>query len=78
MQAIRKYRVGHVVDWDGRYRVAPGDSEPKRIVRFDLPNDAAEGLLTTKIEIKRNGQLISTKEPDFDIKRVGLVKSTVC
>ncbi|MEK6895990.1 MAG: hypothetical protein AABX12_00825 [Nanoarchaeota archaeon] len=62
--------------WKGR--VAPGDSEPKRIVRFDLPNDAAEGLLTTKIEIKRNGQLISTKELDFDIKRVGLVKSTVC
>ena len=62
--------------WTGR--VAPGDSEPKRVVRFDLPNDAPEGLMTVKIEIKRGEQLISTKELDFDIKRVGLVKSTVC
>lgn len=74
-QEVQSWTRG-TLGWKGR--VSPGDSEPKRIVRFDIPNNAGEGLLTINVEIKRAGTLISTKALDFDVKRVGLVKSTVC
>lgn len=62
--------------WTGQ--VSPGDQSPKKVVRFEIPNDAPEKLLTIRVTIMRDGRTIDTKDLDFEIKRVGLVRTSVC
>lgn len=62
--------------WTGD--VSPGDQNPKTVVRLDLPSDAPEGLLIVKLDVKRNGQPVTSLDLDFEVKRAGLVRASVC
>ncbi len=62
--------------WEGS--VSPGDREPKKVMRLDIPNDAPEGLLTIRLTVKKVGGSATTKDLDFDVKRSGLVRAAVC
>lgn len=59
-------------------RIAPGDTSPKKFIRLNVPKNAPEGSVIFAIEIKRDNSLINTKELDFSVKRLGVVKSAVC
>lgn len=69
-------------EWSGR--VSPGDKSPQKVVRLDVPTDAPEGLLIMKFIISRKDegassyQQISTQSLDFEVKRAGLVRTSVC
>ncbi len=64
--------------------VQPGDKSPQKVIRLQIPENAPEGPLALKIEIsEKEGTQTSFTRPitqglDFEIKRVGLVKSSVC
>ncbi len=62
--------------WEGS--VAPGDETPKKIIRLNVPDNAAEELVQMQVEIYKNGELFSTQDLDFSVRRVGLIKSAVC
>ncbi len=62
--------------WSGR--VSPGDQDPQKVMRLDIPGDAPEGLLTVRAAIKKNGADLAQRDLDFEIKRVGLARATVC
>ena len=63
-------------EWVGK--VSPGDESPKKVVRLDIPNDAPESSVIVRLKVTRDGRDIGTKDLDFDIKRVGLVRASVC
>ncbi len=58
--------------------ISPGDEMPKKVLRLNVPEDAPESSLLFRISIKRDDQHISTQDLDFEIRRVGLIKSAVC
>ncbi|MEK6928686.1 MAG: hypothetical protein AABW65_01875 [Nanoarchaeota archaeon] len=62
--------------WSGN--IASGDEIPKKAVRLKIPENAPEGPIGIKLEIKRGGSLISTQDLDFQISRVGFVKTAIC
>lgn len=58
--------------------VAPGDSSPKKVVRIDLPANAPETNVIVRVSVTRDGTPITTQDLDFEIKRAGLVRASVC
>lgn len=63
--------------------VSPGDKSPQKFLRVNVPDDAPEGRLVMRVSIsKREGseafQQVRTQTLDFDIRREGLVRATVC
>ena len=65
-------------------RVSPGDRSPQKVIRLDVPSDASEGLLVLKVEISKQVEnqgtfsTPTTQSLDFEIKRAGLVRASVC
>ncbi len=59
-------------------RVAPGDEEPKKFLRLNVPDNAPHDLITVEVEIYKDGTLISSPTLDFEIKRVGFFRAAVC
>lgn len=72
---VNSWIEGNDKTWSGR--VSPGDNEPKKVLRLRVPSDAPESSVFISLEIAKGSQ-VTTKELDFEIKRVGLVKSSVC
>ena len=62
--------------WSGQ--VSGSDQEPKKIIRLNIPKDAAEGPVIIKITVKRAGQVISTQDLDFNIRRLDWFRGTIC
>ncbi len=62
----------------GPISIAPGDDLPKKVIRVDVPDNAPEDTITFQVEFKRNGELISTQELDFEISRTGFFKAAMC
>lgn len=62
--------------WTGE--VAPGDEIPKKVARLNLPDNAPEDTLTLQVIVKKDGNLISTQDLDFEISRVGLFRAAMC
>lgn len=62
--------------WQGD--VSPGDEIPKKVVRVNIPDNAPEETLMLQIAIKKDGNLISTQDLDFEISRAGFFKATMC
>ncbi|NCO11485.1 hypothetical protein CO038_00085 [Candidatus Pacearchaeota archaeon CG_4_9_14_0_2_um_filter_39_13] len=63
--------------WTGT--VAPGDEDPKKVVRLSVPDNAPEGALYLQLEAKNaNNEVISTQDLDFEISRVGFFRSAIC
>jgi len=58
--------------------IAPGDEDPKKFLRLDVPDDAPEDSIMISVEIYRDGTLISSPDLDFGIKRVGLIRTAMC
>jgi len=64
--------------------VVPGERSDQKVIRLDVPDDAPEGLLIMKLDISKKDEGETTSTPltaqtlDFEIKRVGLVRSSVC
>ncbi len=74
---------GWIVDdsaWQGT--VAPGDNDPKKILRLNIPENAPEDTITFDITIKKdsgNGmKLIKTYTLDFKVSRVGMFRAAMC
>ena len=62
--------------WSGQ--VAPGDTAIKKVIGLKLPNDAPEGNIRLSVEIKKNGELLASRDLDFSISRAGFVRSAIC
>lgn len=62
--------------WVGE--VAPGDFDSKKPARLVIPNNAPEGNIQLQLKVQRNNELISTQDLDFEISRVGFVRSAAC
>lgn len=73
---VNSWIEGNDRTW-GPERVSPGDNDPKKVLRLMVPSDAPEGPVFVTLEVRKSSQT-STKELDFEIKRAGLVKSSVC
>ncbi len=72
---LEKWVVGDDF-WKGR--IAPGDEIPKKTLRLQVPEEAPHDLVTVSVEIYREGNLISTQQLDFEIKRIGFFRAAVC
>ena len=69
--------------WIGRetsssWTISPDDREAKKIITLKIPKEAPEGDIWIKLSIKKDGTLIREKRLDFQISRVGFLKSTMC
>lgn len=62
--------------WEGQ--IAPGDFDSKKPVRLVIPNNAPEGNIQLQLKVYRNNELISTQDLDFEISRIGFVRSAAC
>lgn len=62
--------------WSGT--ISPSDNMPKKIIRLNVPKEASEGPVIVKVTIKRAGQIISTQDLDFNIRRLDWFRGTVC
>ena len=62
--------------WTGS--VAPGDTDSKKPIRMSIPDNAPEGNINIQVEVSRDSELISTKDLDFEISRIGFVRSAAC
>ena len=58
--------------------VGPGDEIPKKILRLQVPDDAPEELIAITIEASRDGEVISTQDLDFVVRRTGIIRSAMC
>ncbi|PIN93688.1 hypothetical protein COU54_02135 [Candidatus Pacearchaeota archaeon CG10_big_fil_rev_8_21_14_0_10_31_24] len=58
--------------------VAPGDKDSKKPIRIDIPENAPEGNVNFIMTVKKDGNLLITKDLDFEISRVGFVRSATC
>jgi hypothetical protein len=62
--------------WEGT--VAPNDKDPKKAVRLNIPDNAPEDTIMLQVVIKKEGNLISTQDLDFEISRAGFIGATMC
>ena len=62
--------------WEGS--VSPGDETAKKLIRLNVPDNAPEELVQMQVEVSKNGELLSTQDLDFAVRRVGLIRSAVC
>lgn len=62
--------------WEGE--IAPGDFDSKKPARLNIPNNAPEGNIQLQLKVYRNNALIATEDLDFELSRVGFVRSAAC
>jgi hypothetical protein len=63
--------------WTGT--VSPGDEQPKKIIRLDIPENAPEGSVVITLKIEKEGEgHVSTQDLDFVVKRIGTIRSAMC
>jgi len=62
--------------WQGT--VAPGDDDPKKAVRLNLPKEAPEDTIMLQVAVKKEGSLIATQDLDFEISRQGFFRAAMC
>ena len=62
--------------WTGT--VAPGDEDPKKAVRLNLPDNAPEDTIMLQVVIKKEGDIIATQDLDFEISRQGFFRAAMC
>lgn len=58
--------------------IAPGDEQPKKFLRLNIPDDAPEDSIIISVEVYRDGTLIYSPDLDFKIKRIGLIRTAMC
>ena len=59
-------------------QVAPNDRDVRKVISIKVPNDSPEGNVRFTLEFTKNGELISTKDIDWEVTRVGIIKSAAC
>ncbi len=73
---------GWIVDDSWQGTIAPGDNEPKKVFRLNIPENAPEDTLTLDIAVKKDEgsgmKLIRSYTLDFKISRVGLFRASMC
>lgn len=74
-ETVQKW-VATKTAWEGQ--VAPGDFDSKKPVRLNIPNNAPEGNIQLQLKVYRNNELISTPDLDFEVSRIGFVRSAIC
>lgn len=57
--------------------VEPGQEDAIKILRLAVPDNADEQTITVKIDVIRAGKT-QTQTLDYDVKRVGMIRSAVC
>lgn len=62
--------------WEGT--VSPGDTDPRKVIRLKLPDSVPEETIIIQVQAKKDGNLISTQDLDFDITRIGFFRSNLC
>lgn len=62
--------------WEGP--IAPNDRDAKKVARIKVPENAPEGNLHLDMQVQKDNQLISTQNLDFEISRIGFVRSATC
>jgi len=63
-------------DWKGT--VAPGDDDPKKVARVNIPENAPEIGIVVELDIKKDGSSLQTQSLDFVISRQGIIKAAIC
>ena len=74
-ETVQKW-VATKTAWEGQ--IAPGDFDSKKPVRLVIPNNAPEGNIQLQLKVYRNNELISTQDLDFEVSRIGFVRSAAC
>ncbi len=59
-------------------RIAPGDEDPKKFLRLNVPENAPHDLITVEVEVYKDGNLISSPTLDFEVKRIGFFRAAIC
>ncbi len=62
--------------WKGD--IAPNDDLPKKILRLEIPNDAPETGVTMKVEVKKEGNLFTTQDLVFQVRRIDWFRGSMC
>ena len=62
----------------GPVTIPAGDDLAKKVIKVDVPDNAAEDTITFIVSFKRDGELISTQELDFEISRTGFFRAAMC
>ena len=75
-ERVRGWFFADVDTW--KQTIAPNDHEPKKVFRLNIPDNAPEKRMVLITEIRRDGNLISTQDLDFEISSLGLVRNTIC
>jgi hypothetical protein len=63
-------------DWEGP--VSTSDTEPKKIIRLDIPKDSPEGPVIVQLEVKKNNQIILSPTLDLNVRRLDWFRGTIC
>jgi hypothetical protein len=58
--------------------IAPGDSSPKKAIRFTPPANAPETTIVLNVEIDKNDVQILTQDLDFQISSKGFIRNAIC
>ncbi len=73
---IENYLIQGGDYWDGT--VVPGDEVPKKVLRLSIPKNAPEEEIFIQLEAFKDGTQISTHDLDFEVSRVGMLRTTMC
>ena len=62
--------------WTGT--IGPGDEVAKKVARLKIPDNAPETGVVIQVTIKKEGEVISTQDLDFQISRQGFIRAAMC
>ncbi len=78
-EGIKKEQIAKwIKQAESEYTISPGDTQRKKTARLRIPDNSPIGNIWLKLEIKRDGEIVSTKTLDFDVTRKGFVRATMC
>jgi hypothetical protein len=75
-EELREWIVAGDDSWSGN--VKPGEEAPKKILRLNVPKDADEESIIITVEATRDSEPIFTQELDFEVQRLGVIRSAMC
>lgn len=62
--------------------IAPGDDDPLKVSRFEIPNNAPEGNVAIDVEVRKSGaganNLVYSRTLSYQMTRKGAIRSVLC
>jgi len=79
-EILKEAEIRKWISGDEFYKrtVAPNDEEPKKFLRLNVPDNAPADNIIIRVEVYKDGNLLSSPDLDFVVKRVGIIRAAVC